>query len=109
MGLWVLSSKHWAAPASAPVNLEPVTTNTLTTHLEVVSELAGGPTKLGVDGGQRGFEDRVLDLLGQGATLTRAKLRDSLGVKNERLGEALGSLERAGRLGRTPGGWQRLG
>ena len=51
----------------------------------------------------------MLDLLGQGVTLTRAKLRDSLGVKNERLGEALESLERAGRLGRTPGGWQRLG
>jgi hypothetical protein len=79
MGLWVLSSKHWAAPASAPVNLELVTTNTHTTHLEVVSELAGGPKKPGVDGGQRGLEDRVLDLLGQGATLTRAKLRDSLG------------------------------
>ena len=46
---------------------------------------------------------------GQGAPLTRAKLRDSLGVKNERLGAALGSLERAGRLGRTAGGWQRLG
>ena len=47
MGLWVLSSKHWTAPASVPVNLELVTTNTHTTHLEVVSELAGGPTKLG--------------------------------------------------------------
>ena len=108
MGLWVLSSKRWAAPASAPVNLELVTTNPHTTRLEVVSELAGGPTKLGVGGGQRGLEDRVLDLLGQGATLTRDELRDSLGVKNERLSEALDSLERAGRLGRTPGGWQRL-
>jgi hypothetical protein len=104
----VLSSEHRAAPASAPVNLELVTTNTHTTHLEVVSEPAGGPTKLGVDGRQRCLEDRVLDLLGQGATLTRAKLRDSLGVKNERLGEVLESLERAGRLRRTPGGWQRL-
>ena len=41
--------------------------------------------------------------------VTRAKLRDSLGVKNERLGEVLESLERAGRLCRTPAGWQRLG
>ena len=105
----VLSSEHRAAPASAPVNLELVATNAHTTHLEVVSELAGGPTKLGVDGRQRGLEDRVLDLLGRGAPLTRAKLRDSLGVKNERLGEALESLEQAGRLGRTPGGWQRRG
>ena len=52
------------------------------------------------------LEERVLDLLSGGATVTRAKLRDSLGVKNERLGEALESLERAGRLGRTPAGWQ---
>jgi len=40
--------------------------------------------------------------------LTRAKLRDSLAVQNERLGDALESLERAGRLCRTPAGWQRL-
>jgi RecA-family ATPase len=105
----VLSSEHRAAPASVPVNLELVTTHTDTTHLEVVSELPGGSTKLVVAGRQRGLEDRVLDLLGQGASLTRAKLRDSLGVKNERLGEALESLERTGRLGRTPGGWQRRG
>ena len=51
----------------------------------------------------------MLDLLGQGVTVTRAKLRDSLGVKNERLGAVLESLERAGRLCRTPAGWQRLG
>jgi len=40
--------------------------------------------------------------------LTRAKLRDTLGIKNERLGEALQSLERTGRLRRTAAGWQRL-
>ena len=51
----------------------------------------------------------MLDLLAQGAALTRVKLRDSLGVKNERLGESLESLERAGQVRRTPAGWQRLG
>jgi hypothetical protein len=51
----------------------------------------------------------VLDLLGQGATATRGKLRDHLGVKNERLGEVLVSLEQAGQLCRTPAGWQRRG
>ena len=104
----VLSSEHRAAPAAAPVNLELVTTNAHTTHLEVVNELEDGSTTLVVEGRQRGLADRVLDLLGRGAPLTRAKLRDSLGVKNERLGEVLMSLERAGRLGRTPSGWQRL-
>jgi hypothetical protein len=47
MGLWVVSSEHRAAPALSPVNLELVTTNADTTHLEVVSEI-----------------ERVLNLLG---------------------------------------------
>lgn len=50
----------------------------------------------------------MISLLAEGVVLTRAKLRDALAVKNERLGEALDSLERAGRLRRTQGGWQRL-
>jgi len=41
MGLWVLFSEHRAAPALAPVNLELVTTDADTAHLEVVSELQG--------------------------------------------------------------------
>ena len=60
------------------------------------------------NGKHRSLEERVLELLAKGAVLTRAKLRDSLAVKNERLGEALEALERAGRLCRTPTGWQRL-
>jgi hypothetical protein len=70
------------------------------THLEVIAELK--------DGKRRSLEEQVLDLMDQGVTFTRAKLRDSLGEKNERLGEVLESLERAGRLCRTPAGWQRL-
>ncbi len=96
----VLSSEHRAAPASAPVSLELVTTDAATTHLEVIAALH--------DGKRRGLEEQVLDLLAGGAVLTRAKLRGSLAVQNERLGEVLESLERAGRLGRTPAGWQRL-
>ena len=56
----------------------------------------------------RSLEEQVLDILAGGVVLTRAKLRDCLAVKNERLGEVLESLERAGRLCRTPAGWQRL-
>jgi hypothetical protein len=97
----VLSSEHRAAPASAPVYLELVTKSAETTHLEVIGELQ--------DGQRRSLEEQVLDLLAKGAVFTRAKLRDSLAVKNERLGEALESLERAGRLCRTATGWQRLG
>jgi AAA domain len=111
----VLSSEHRAAPASAPVYLDLVATNAETTHLEVIAdfgelsraELEDGSTRLTVNGKRRGLEDRVLGLLAHGAVLTRGKLRDALGVKNERLGEALESLKRAGRLCRTAGGWQR--
>ena len=103
----ILSSEHRAAPAAASVSLELVVANPQTIHLEVIGELRDGSAKLAMDGKQRSLEERVLDLLGQGATVTRAKLRDSLGVKNERLGEALEVLERTGRLCRTPAGWQR--
>jgi hypothetical protein len=96
----VLSSEHRAAPASPPVYLELVATNAQTTHLEVIAELN--------DDRRRSLQDQVLALLAQGAVLTRAKLRDALSVKNERLGEALESLEQAGRIRRTSAGWQRI-
>jgi hypothetical protein len=111
----VLSSEHRAARASAPVYLELVATSAETIHLEVIAdfgelsraELQDGSTRLTADGKRRSLEEQVLDHLPQGVAVTRAKLRDSLAVKNERLGEALGSLERAGQLCRTPAGWQR--
>jgi hypothetical protein len=96
----VLSTEHRAAPASPPIHLALVATNPETTHLDVVSQQQ--------DGNQRGLRGQVLDVLAGGQVLTRAKLRDCLAVKNERLGEVLESLERAGRLSRTVAGWQRL-
>lgn len=96
----VLSTEHRAAPASPPIHLALVTTNPDTTHLEAVAQHE--------DGKPRSLEERVLDTLAGGMVLTRAKLRDCLAVKNERLGEALEALERAGRLSRTAAGWQRL-
>ena len=92
----VLSSEHRAAPAAATVYLELVTTHAETTHLEVVAEIH--------DANGRGLKEQVLDLLAQGKVLTCTRLRDSLAVKNERLGEALEALERAGRVCRTPAG-----
>jgi AAA domain-containing protein len=96
----MLSSEHRAAPAAAPVYLELVADDAATVHLEVVTVRQN-------DQG-RGLEGQVLDLLAQGQVLTRTTLRDSLAIKNERLGEALESLERAGQVVRTSGGWQRL-
>lgn len=96
----VLSSEHRAAAASPPVYLELVATNAETTHLEVVAELQ-------VEN-RRSLQEQVLNLLNRDTVITRVKLRDTLAVKNERLGEALASLERAGRIHRTSAGWQRI-
>ncbi len=95
----LLSSEHRAAPASPPVYVQLVATHAETTHLEVVAEFDGQRP--------RELQEQVLELLAPGQVLTRAKLRDSLSVKNERLGEALESLEQAGQIRRTPAGWQR--
>jgi hypothetical protein len=107
----VLSSEHRAAPASAPVYLDLVATDAETAHLEVVADFGELSRAELRDGNEkrRSLEERVLDLLAKGVVLTRAKLRDSLEVKNERLGGALEALERVGRLCRTAAGWQRLG
>jgi AAA domain len=101
----VLSSEHRAAPASPPVSLELITRDAATTHLEVVGAPGAASPPLSGAGPRRSLEERVLELLSPGVPVTRAKLRDALGVKNERLGAVLESLERAGHLGRTPRGW----
>ncbi len=95
----VLSSEHRAAAAAPPVYLELIATDAETTHLAVVAELPAEQ--------RRSLQQRVLELLVQGNVLTRAKIRDTLAVKNERLGEALESLEQAGEITRTSAGWQR--
>ena len=96
----VLSTEHRAAPASAPIPLALIATDPEAIHLEVVAQHP--------DAQRRGLPEQVLDVLAVGIVLTRAQLRARLAVKNERLGEVLESLERAGRLRRTAAGWQRL-
>lgn len=96
----VLSSEHRAAAAPPPVYLELVATSTDTMHLEVAGELETH--------NRRSLEQQVLGLLADGVVLTRAKLRDTLSVKNERLGDVLQMLERTARVRRTATGWQRI-
>ena len=95
----LLATEHRAAPAIPPVALQLVANDTDSTHLEVIADLHDPP--------RRSLQDQVLELLAPGVVFTRAKLRDTLGVKNQRLGEALESLEQAGRLQRTATGWRR--
>ncbi len=96
----VLSGEHRAAAAPPAVYLELSTANADTMHLRVVAELE--------QHNRRDLEQQVLELLSPGGVLTRAKLRDTLSVKNERLGDVLQSLERTARIRRTPTGWQRV-
>lgn len=95
----VLSTEHRAAPASPPVHLELVTTDATTAHLEVVTEPGGDK--------RPSLEEQVLALLPEGTSVTRSRLRATLLIKNERLGDVLESLEQAGRIQRTSAGWQR--
>jgi hypothetical protein len=95
----VLTSEHRAAPAPPPVALQLVATDADQPHLEVIAARHDPPP--------RSLPDQVLEHLAPGVVLTRSKLRDALGVQNQRLGEALDSLERTGQLRRTPAGWRR--
>ena len=97
----VLLSEHRAAPAAPAVTLELVASDAATTHLQVVAEAPGDR--------QGSLQDQVLACLVPGRELTRAKLRDLLSVQNQRLGEALETLERAGRIRHSATGWQRVG
>jgi hypothetical protein len=100
-GKLLLSTEHRAAAASPTVCLELVG-DARTTRLEVVADGGGSAQQQQ----QRDLQQQLLEAL-DGAVLTRARLRETLSVRNERLGEALESLHQAGRIRRTPTGWQR--
>lgn len=96
----VLSGEHRAAPAEPPISLELVTTDPQQTHLEVRDQPAAQPG--------RDLAKHVLQLLADGTPRTRTALRGALSVNNQRLGEALKSLERTGHIRHTSAGWQRV-
>ena len=97
----MLQSEHRAAAASPAVTLELVTADGAPPHLEVVAESHSDR--------QGTLREQVLACLVPGRALTRARLRDLLSVQNQRLGEALETLERAGEIRRSPAGWLRVG
>lgn len=96
----MLSSEHRAAAAARSIYLELVSEPADQTHLSVTGDVGGQK--------RRDVQERTLELLTEHGQLTRAKLRELLAVKNERLGEALESLQQAGRIRRTPTGWQPM-
>ena len=97
----VLLSEHRAAPAAPAVTLELVATERPPRTWKWSPRL---PTDR-----PGNLQEQVLARLMEGQTWTRAKLRDVLSVQNQRLGEALETLERAGKIRRAADGWQRVG
>ena len=72
-----------------------------------------GPPRLEIDEVQaaslatgESVEERVLEVLESPAPLTRSSLRQKVGVRNERLGDALEHLTKAGSITRGAKGWQ---
>jgi hypothetical protein len=93
----VLSVEHRSAPAFDPIRVQLVTAGD-GAHLALVD---APPERVDA----RPIEDRVLAALGDGVARTRQDLRAVLRVNNHRLGEALGRLQTAGQVIRTPTGW----
>ena len=96
-----LQKRRHVAQTKTSGLLELVANDAATTHLEVVAEPQGNQ--------QGNLQEQVLACLVPGEALTRARLRDVLSVQNQRLGEALQTLERAGKIRRSTAGWQRVG
>ena len=98
----VLAVEHRSAPAPDPIAVRLVVTETEfpSAHLQIVNAQVNPPRSAKL-------ENRILDVL-DGRELTRAAMRESLAVKNERLGPALASLEEKGMIRRFPNGWRRL-
>ena len=94
-----LALEHRSHPAADPLALKLISrTDGSATHLEIVGDsMPSAPPSL------EALAQR--ELASAGAALTREQLRARLKVKNQRLGDALETLQRAGRITKTPQGW----
>ena len=97
----MLTVEHRSAAAIDPVRLRLASRpDGRETHLEMVERPAARSAPDGPP------EERVVATL-RAATqpMTRQELRDRLRINNQRLGDALVSLEHTGRIARTATGW----
>lgn len=101
-----LTLEHRAAPAIDPIDLRLVSNpDGSATHLEVVGSSAPDSAPTAATSDAPSLPDRVLAAVRAAAhPLSRAQLRHSLRVNNNRLGDVLAQLERSGLLRRTDGG-----
>jgi len=96
----LLTVEHRSAPAPEPLDLSLVTGDG-TARLSVSEP---GPENEREAAGD--LADAALDEIEKaGEPVTRSALRTRLGVRNERLGRILKTLEREGRIERTNSGW----
>jgi hypothetical protein len=73
------------APVTLPVYVRLAAADPMVTYLKVITESNGK--------NERSLKEQVLDLLAQGNVLAQARLRDTLAINNERLGQVLEALE----------------
>jgi len=96
----ILSIEHRSAPTPNPIVLQLVTDNdTHRPRLRIIPD--GLPDRTGSD-----LDDQILSLLESRSKMTRSALRDELRVKNERLGRALITLQKADKIERSSDGWK---
>jgi hypothetical protein len=101
-----LTLEHRAAPSIDPLELRLVSERDgSATHLEVIGPACDEPEPTDDCAAAPSLSDRILTVLRQGsAPMSRARLRATLHINNNRLGDAITELERAGRIRRTDDG-----
>lgn len=100
----VLSAEHRSAPSPEPITLRLKTSDSGPPCLQLIDGLEAGQER------QQNLEERVVNALRESTVaLTRSELRETLSVKNERLGRALRRLAECERIERGVGGWQLSG
>jgi hypothetical protein len=100
-GQRTISAEHRSAPSFGPVALELVQSETIGPHLRINS-LNGNLTEKPP---QDGLDSRILKLLSEApGPLTIEALRSQLQVRNERVVEALRTLEAEGKIQRSKNG-----
>ena len=98
-GALVLSVEHRAAPAPAPLSIELVTsTSDNDTHLALAD--ASGPEYEQTPE----LDERIVEALTD-EPMSRTELRQTLRIRNQRLGDALERLAKIGRVVRIQGRW----
>ena len=98
----LLTLEHRSAKAPQPMVIRlACLSDGAASHLELLNHLTNANTA-GVS-----IENRLAALLDGHRPLTRIQLRSQLRINNQRLGEALCAMEKAGRIRRTSGGWLR--